>query len=119
MLILHPWRVGLAPTLVSIRIHQSLRSRFICKETVVPTDGVKLMVLLLSILGWSLLESLGRSVGPDRYTTCTERVVRWGNAATSLMAKLVSFSRKGKRLIVDGFVIEYLSLVELFCIYHG
>ena len=39
--------------------------------------------------------------------------------ATSPMAKLVSFSRKGKRLIVDGFVIVYLSLVELFCIYHG
>ena len=38
---------------------------------------------------------------------------------TSPMPKSVSFSRKGKRSIVDGFVIAYLSSVELLGIYHG
>ena len=37
----------------------------------------------------------------------------------SPMPKSVSFSRKGKRSTVDGFVIAYLSLVELLDIYHG
>ena len=115
MLILHHWRVGLTLTSISIRNHQSLRSRFICKETVVPTDGAKLMVLLLSILDWSLLESLGRiDIQPAQ-----KGWFSGGMPATSPMAKSVSFSRKGKKSIVDGFVIAYLSLVELFCIYHG
>ena len=39
-----------------------------------------MMALLLSKLGWRLLESLSRSVGPDQYVTCTERVVQRGNA---------------------------------------
>ena len=42
-----------------------------------------------------------------------------GVSATSPMAKLVSFLQKGKRSTFDGFVIAYLSLVELFGIYHG
>ena len=42
-----------------------------------------------------------------------------GVSATSLMLKSVSFLRKGKRSTVDGFVIAYLSLVELLGIYHG
>ena len=40
-------------------VEGSLRNQLICKGTVVPTDGAKLMVLFLSILGWSSLESLG------------------------------------------------------------
>ena len=70
----------MTPAHVSSRYHQSLRNQLICKGTVVPTDGAKLRVLFLSALGWRLLESLGRSVGSDRYITCTERVVRWGSA---------------------------------------
>ena len=48
----------MTPAHVSSRYHQSLRNQLICKGTVVPTDGAKLMALFLSILGWSLLESL-------------------------------------------------------------
>ena len=36
-----------------------------------------------------------------------------GVSAGSLMPESVSFSRKGKRSIVDGFVIAYISSVEL------
>ena len=61
MLVLRPRGVGVAPAHVSSRNHQSLRNQLICKEIVVPTDDAKLMVLSLLILGWSLLESLGRS----------------------------------------------------------
>ena len=42
-----------------------------------------------------------------------------GVPAASLMPKSVSFSRKGKRSTVNGFVIAYLSLVELLGIYYG
>ena len=54
MLILRPRGIGMTPAHVSSRYHQSLRNQFICKGTIVPTDGAKLMVLFLSILGWSL-----------------------------------------------------------------
>ena len=37
----------------------------------------------------------------------------------SPMPKSVSFLRKGKRSTIDGFVIAYLSLVELLGIYRG
>ena len=40
-------------------------------------------------------------------------------SAASSMPKLVSFLRKGKRSTIDGFVIAYLSSVELLGIYHG
>ena len=40
-------------------------------------------------------------------------------STASSMPKSVSFSRKGKGSIVDGFVIAYLSLVELLGIYRG
>ena len=40
-------------------------------------------------------------------------------SAASPMPKSISFSRKGKRSIVDGFVIAYLSSMELLDIYHG
>ena len=40
-------------------------------------------------------------------------------SAAFLMPKSVSFLRQGKRSIVDGFVIAYLSLVELLGIYRG
>ena len=63
LLVLRPRGVGVTLVHVSSRYHQSLRNQFICKETVVLTDGAKLMVLFLSILGWSLLESLGLSSG--------------------------------------------------------
>ena len=63
-------------------------------------------MLFLLILDWSLLESLGRSVGPDRYATCTKKGgLARGVSSASPMAKSVSFLRKGKRLIADGFVI--------------
>ena len=39
--------------------------------------------------------------------------------AASPMPKSVSFLRKGKRSTIDGFVIAYLSSVELLGIYHG
>ena len=39
--------------------------------------------------------------------------------AASLMPKSISFLRKGKRSTVDGFVIPYLSSMELLGIYHG
>ena len=35
------------------------------------------------------------------------------------MSKSVSFLRKGKISTVDGFLIAYLSSVELLSIYHG
>ena len=40
-------------------------------------------------------------------------------SAASPMPKSISFLRKGKRLTVDGFVIAYLSSVELLDIYYG
>ena len=79
-----------------------------------------MMVLFLSILGWNLLESLGQSVEPDRYTTCTKKDGPAGVVpVASPMPKSVSLSRKGKRSAVDGFVIAYLSSMELLGNYHG
>ena len=63
LLVLRPLGVGMTSAHVSSRYQQSLRNQLICKGTVVPIDGSKLMVLFISILGWSLLESLGRSSG--------------------------------------------------------
>ena len=40
-------------------------------------------------------------------------------SAASPMPKSVSFLLQGKRSIVDGFVIAYLSSVKLLGIYHG
>ena len=42
-----------------------------------------------------------------------------GVSAASPMPKSVSFLRKGKRSIVDGFVITSLSSMESIGIYHG
>ena len=42
-----------------------------------------------------------------------------GVLAASPMPKLVYFLRQGKRSIVDGFVIAYLSLLGLLGIYRG
>ena len=56
------------------------------------------------------------------YTTCNlhkKGGLAGGVSTASPMSKLVSFSRKGKRSTVDGFVIAYLSSVELLGIYHG
>ena len=81
------------------------------------------MVFFLSILGWSFLESLSRSVGPDRCTTCNLHLkggpvgVRW--LSLRCLIKLASFLWKGKNSTVDGVVTAYLSLVERFCIYRG
>ena len=74
-----------------------------------------MMVLFLSILGWSLLESLGRiDIQPAQ---------KWwsdkGMSTGSPMPKSISFLRKGKRSIVDSFVIVYLSSVDLLGIYRG
>ena len=109
----------MTPAHVSSRYHQSLINQLICKGTVIPTDGAKLMVLFLSILGWSLLESLGQSIGLDRCTTCKKWWSDEGMSAASSMPKSVSSLRKGERSIVHSIVIAYLSLVELLGIYHG
>ena len=70
--------------------------------------------------GLELAGVVGPFVGLDRYATCTERVVCWGGVSTaSPMPKSVSFLRKGKRSIVDGFVITSLSSMESIGIYHG
>ena len=42
-----------------------------------------------------------------------------GVSVVSPMPKSVSFLQMGKRSTVDGFVIAYLSSMELFDIYHG
>ena len=63
LLVLRPRGLDVTSAHVSNRYHQSLRNQLICEGTVVPTDGAKLMVLFLSILGLILLESLGRSSG--------------------------------------------------------
>ena len=91
----------------------------ICKGTVVPTNDAKLMVLSLSILGWSLLKSLGQFVGLDQCTTCKKGRSGGGMPAASPMPKSVSSLRKGERSTVRNIVIAYLSLVELLGIYHG
>ena len=51
LLVLRLRGIASCPAHVSSRYHQSLRNQFICKGTIVPTDGAKLMVLFLSILG--------------------------------------------------------------------
>ena len=109
----------MTPAHVSSRYHQSLRNQLICKGTVVLTDGAKLMVLFLAILGWSLLESLGRSSGRINIQPAQKGWSGRGMSTTSPMPKLVSFLRKGKRSIIDSFVITYLSSVELHGVYHG
>ena len=78
------------------------------------------MVLFLSILGRSLLESLGLIRGARSINNLHKKggPTRGASVASSI-PKSVSFSRKGKRSIVDGSVITYLSLVEFFGIYHG
>ena len=77
------------------------------------------MVLFLSILGWSLLESLGRSSGRIDIQPTQKGWSDKGMPVVSLMPKSVSFLRKGKRSAVDSFVITYLYSVELLGIYHG
>ena len=69
LLVLRPWGVGVTPAHVSSRYHQSLRNKFTCKGTVIPTDDAKLMVLILLILGRNVLGSPSLSVGPDRRIT--------------------------------------------------
>ena len=54
LLVLRPRGVGVTSVHVLSRYHQSLRNQFTCKGTIVPTDGAKLMMFFLSILGWSL-----------------------------------------------------------------
>ena len=54
LLVLRPQGLGMTLAFVSSKYHQSLRNQFICRGTVVPTEGAKLMVLFLSIVGWSL-----------------------------------------------------------------
>ena len=46
---------------------------FICKRTVIPTDGVKLMMFFQSKLGWSLEELLGRSAVPSVGLLCKNK----------------------------------------------
>ena len=119
LLVLRPQGVGLAPAHVSSRYHQLLRNRLICKGTVVPINGAKLMVLFLSKLGWSSLESLGRSSGRIDIQPAHKGWSGGGASTASWMPKSVSFLRKGKRSTIDGSVIVYLSMVELFGSYHG
>ena len=75
------------------------------------------MVLFLSILGWSLLELLGRSSGRIDIQPAQKGWSGGSVSAASPMHKPVSFLRKGKRSTVDDFVIAYLSSVELLGIY--
>ena len=49
LLVLRPRGVGVTPAHVSSQYHKSLRNQLICKGTIVPTDGAKLMVLFLSV----------------------------------------------------------------------
>ena len=92
----------MTPAHVSSRYHQSLRNQLICKGTVVPTDGAKLMVFFLSKLGWSLLESLGRSVGSDRYATYTKTVVRRGVRRPPLrcLSHFLSYDKERDQLLM-------------------
>ena len=76
------------------------------------------MVFFLSILSWSLLELLGRSSSRIDMQPAQKGWSGGGVLAASPMPKSVSFLRKRKRSTVEGFVIAYLSLVELFGIYH-
>ena len=61
---------GLALLLLVFRVDTISRreANFICKGTVVPTDGAKLMMLFQLELGSSVLDLLGRSVGSGRWT---------------------------------------------------
>ena len=104
---------------VSNRYHQSLRNQLIYKGTVVPTNSAKLMVLFLSILGWSLLESLGRSSSQIDIQPAQKGWSGKGMPVASSMPKSVFFLRKGKRSVVDSFVITYISSMKLLDIYHG
>ena len=63
---------------------------------------IHLMVLFLSILGWSLLESLGRSVGPDRYTTCTEKGGPTGECRPPLryLSQFLSYEKERDQLLI-------------------
>ena len=74
------------------------------------------MVLLLSILGWSCWAGLSGQID-------VQPAQKWwsgrGMSVDSPMAKLVSFLRQGKISIVDGFMIAYISSIELLGIYHG
>ena len=71
-------------------------------------------------MGLSLLKPLSRSVGLARLELASKGWFGGGGVlATFPMPKSVSFSRKGKRSTVDGFVIAYLYSVELFGIYNG
>ena len=78
-----------------------------------------MMALLLSILGWSLLESLGCPSGRIDIQPAQKGWSGGGMSAASSMPKLVSFLRKGNISTVDGLMIVCLSSVELFGIYHG
>ena len=87
----------MAPAHVSSRYHQSLRSQLICKGTVIPTDNAKLMVLFLSILGWSLLESLEPIRGAESINNLHKKGGPVGDApATSSMPKSVLSHEKEK-----------------------
>ena len=58
------------------------------------------------------------SVEPDRYTTCTGRLVQWGGVpAASPMPKFLSYEKERDQLLVV-FVNAHLSSVELLGIYH-
>ena len=65
---------------------------FICTGTVVPTDGAKLMMLFQPELGWSMLESLGRSADSGCRTPLQKQETKridGGLLVASLMPKSV------------------------------
>ena len=103
----------MTPAHVSSHYHQSLRNQF------VPMNDAKLIVLFLLKLGWSLLESLGRSSGWIDIQPAHKGWSGGGMPTASPMPKSFYFLRKGKRSTVDSFVIMYLSSVELLGIYYG
>ena len=70
---------------------------FICKGTIVPTDGAKLMVLFQLELGLSMLDLLGKSADSGRWTPLqkreTKRIGR-GSPIASPMPKSVPVEEK-------------------------
>ena len=109
----------MTPDHVSSRYHQSQRNQFICKGTVVPIDGAKLMAFFCrNWLGACWSRWAGLSIRVD--VQPSKKGWSDGGFAGRLSDAYVNFLRGEKqRPTVDGFVIAYLSSVELLDIYRG
>ena len=74
-----------------------------------------MMVLFLSILGWNLLRSLGRSDGSDRRATCNlhkKMVIRWGCVDRRSDGYVNFFLMKKNSTVFYGVIAAYLFMVE-------